>query len=58
MLTLTRKVGQSIVIGGNIIVKVLDIQGRQVQLGVEAPKDVRVERPEAAEKKKEQEGPP
>ena len=51
MLNLTRKVGQSIVIGGNIVVKVLDIQGRQVQLGVEAPKDVTIERPDAAEKK-------
>ena len=46
MLTLTRKIGQSIVIRGDIVVKVLDIQGRQVQLGIDAPKDVKIERPE------------
>ena len=51
MLVLMRKAGESIVIGGNIVVKVLDIQGKQVQLGVEAPKDITIERPEAAAKK-------
>jgi carbon storage regulator len=56
MLNLTRKVGQSIVIGGNIVVKVLDIQGRQVQLGIEAPKDVPIERPEASGEKAKKPG--
>lgn len=55
MLILTRKAGESIVIGGNIVVKVLDIQGKQVQLGVDAPRDVNIERPEAVEKKRKPE---
>jgi carbon storage regulator len=43
MLLLTRKVGDAIVIDGRIVVKVIDIQGGRVQLGIEAPKDVKVE---------------
>ncbi len=46
MLILTRKVGESIAIGDHVVVKVLDVQGQKVQLGVEAPKDVKVLRPE------------
>ncbi len=43
MLLLTRKVGDAIVIDGRITVKVIDIQGGRVQLGIEAPKDVKIE---------------
>ena len=43
MLLLTRKVGDAIVIDGRIVVKVVDIQGGRVQLGIEAPKDVKIE---------------
>ena len=46
MLVLMRRVGESITIGDNIVVKVLDVQGQKVQLGVDAPKDVKVLRPE------------
>lgn len=42
MLLLTRKVGDAIVIDGRIVVKVLDIQGGRVQLGIEAPKEVKI----------------
>jgi carbon storage regulator len=42
MLLLTRKVGDAIVIDGRITVKVIDIQGGRVQLGIEAPKDVKI----------------
>ncbi len=42
MLLLTRKVGDAIVIDGRIVVKVIDIQGGRVQLGIEAPKDVKI----------------
>ena len=42
MLMLTRKVGDQIVIDGRIVVKVIDIQGGRVQLGIEAPKDVKI----------------
>lgn len=43
MLLLTRKAGDQIVIDGRIIVKVVDIQGGRVQLGIDAPKDVKIE---------------
>ena len=46
MLALTRKKGESLVLGNNIQVKVLDIKGDQVKLGVEAPKDVSIYREE------------
>ena len=42
MLLLTRKPGDAIVIDGRIVVKVIDIQGGRVQLGIEAPKDVKI----------------
>ena len=42
MLLLTRKVGDAIVIDGRITVKVVDIQGGRVQLGIEAPKEVKI----------------
>ena len=45
MLLLTRKVGDRIVIDGRIVVKVVDIQGGRVQLGIEAPKEVKIEAP-------------
>jgi carbon storage regulator len=53
VLLLTRKVGDAIVIDGRITVKVLDIQGGRVQLGIEAPKEVKIESsapPEAPKK--------
>jgi carbon storage regulator len=43
MLLLNRKVGDAIVIDGRIVVKVIDIRGGRVQLGIEAPKEVRIE---------------
>lgn len=49
MLVLTRKVGESIVIGDGITVRVLEVGGR-VRLGIEAPRDVSITRPDAAAK--------
>jgi carbon storage regulator len=46
MLVLTRKKEQALMIGDNIEIRVLDIQGDQVRLGVEAPKNVKVYRKE------------
>jgi len=46
MLILTRKLGESICIGEAIRVCVLEIRGRQVRLGIEAPRDVAVHREE------------
>ena len=49
MLILTRKLGENIVIGGNIIVKVVRVDGEVVRLGIEAPADVPVHRQEVYE---------
>ncbi len=46
MLILTRKEGESITIGENIEIKVLAVQGGKVRLGIQAPKDVSVNREE------------
>ena len=40
MLILTRRLGESIVIGDNIVVTVSDIKNGQIKLGIDAPKDV------------------
>ena len=40
---MTRKPGEAIAIGGNVVVKVMEVQGGKVQLGIDAPKDVRIE---------------
>ncbi|RMF86507.1 MAG: carbon storage regulator [Nitrospirae bacterium] len=49
MLILTRKSGQTIVIGGGIEVKILEIRGKQVRLGISAASDVPVYRGELFE---------
>ena len=46
MLILTRRVGETLVIGNNITVTMLGIRGNQARLGIEAPKDVSVHREE------------
>jgi carbon storage regulator len=46
MLVLTRKVNQSIIIGDNIEVVVLEVRGEQVRIGIKAPRDVQVHRKE------------
>lgn len=46
MLVLTRKVHQSIMIGDEIEIVVLEVRGEQVRLGIRAPKDVAVHRQE------------
>jgi carbon storage regulator len=46
VLVLTRKVNQSIVIGGTVVVRVLQVGRDQVRLGIEAPTDVLVHREE------------
>ena len=46
MLILTRRVGESVIIGDDITLTVLGVRGHQVRLGVDAPKDVSVHREE------------
>ena len=46
MLVLTRKTGQSIMIGNDIELKIISVEGDQVKLGIEAPRSVKVYRSE------------
>ncbi|MFS8501283.1 MAG: carbon storage regulator CsrA [Caldicoprobacter sp.] len=46
MLVLSRKVGQSVLIGHNIEVKIIEVQGEQVRIGINAPRDVTILRKE------------
>ncbi|MDX1444205.1 MAG: carbon storage regulator CsrA [Gammaproteobacteria bacterium] len=56
MLILTRRVGETVMIGDNVTVTVLGVKGNQVRLGVNAPKDVAVHREEIYERIKQETG--
>jgi len=46
MLVLTRRLGETIVIGDDIVIKIVDIHGKQIRVGIEAPSEVSVYRGE------------
>ena len=50
MLILTRRIGETLMIGDEVTVTVLGVQGNQIRLGVKAPKDVDVHRSEIYER--------
>lgn len=55
MLILTRRVGESLVIGDDISITVLGVKGNQVRIGIDAPKNVSVHRQEIYERIKHEE---
>jgi len=59
MLILTRRVGETLMIGNEVTVTVLGVKGNQVRIGVNAPKDVAVHREEIYDRiKREEDGYP
>jgi carbon storage regulator len=58
VLVLTRRSNQSIMIGTDIVVTVLEVRGEQVRIGIKAPREVEVHREEVFEVLHESEAPP
>jgi len=50
MLILTRRVGETLIVGDNVSVTVLGLAGGQVRIGINAPKHVAIHRQEVAER--------
>lgn len=51
MLILTRRVGESLIIGDDVTVTVLSVRGQQVRIGVDAPRETTVDREEIRDRK-------
>ena len=58
MLILTRRVGETLMIGDDVTVTVLGVKGNQVRIGITAPKDVGVHREEIYQKIGKEGAPP
>ena len=54
MLVLSRKEDEQIIIGGNIVVTIVRLKGGVVKVGIEAPRDVTIDRKEVHEAKRKQ----
>lgn len=58
MLVLSRRLGETLIIGDDIKITVLGISGNQVRLGIAAPKDVSVHREEVYQRIQNEQGQP
>ena len=57
MLVLTRRLGEKLIIGGNVTVTILGVKGNQIRIGIDAPRDITVNREEIYQRiLKEREG--
>jgi carbon storage regulator len=54
LLILTRKIGESLMIGSGVTVTVMAVKGNQVRIGINAPKDVEVHREEIYDRIKQE----
>lgn len=50
MLVLTRKLGEGIIIGDDISIKIIEMKGGSIRIGIEAPRDKKIYRQEVYEK--------
>jgi len=57
VLVLTRRLGEKLIIGGNVTVTILGVKGNQIRIGIDAPRDITVNREEIHQRiLKEREG--
>ena len=54
MLVLTRKMGEKILIGDNVVIEIVRVQGNRVWIGLDAPASVKILREEIADKAKKE----
>jgi carbon storage regulator len=57
MLILTRRVGEAVMIGNDVVVAIVGVKGKEVRIGVQAPKSVPVHREEVLERIQQEQRP-